>query len=42
MRRENLPKVLNYLGVLVGLAGILTVVPAFGVLVDVFGLGHTV
>ena len=38
----KLPKVLNYIGVLVGLAGILTVVPAFNVLMDVFGLGQIV
>ena len=42
LRASNLPKVLNYLGVLVGLAGILTVVPAFDVLMDVFGLGQIV
>jgi len=42
LRAGNLPKVLNYLGVLVGLAGILTVVPAFDVLMDVFGLGQIV
>jgi len=40
LRAGNLPKVLNYLGALVGLAGILTVVPAFDVLMDVFGLGQ--
>lgn len=39
---DKLPKLLNYLGVLVGLAGILTVVPTFGVLMDVFGLGQIV
>jgi len=42
LRSDKLPKVLNYLGVLVGLAGILTVVPAFYVLMDVFGLGQIV
>jgi len=42
LRAGNLPKALNYLGVLVGLAGILTVVPAFDVLMDVFGLGQIV
>ena len=42
LRGSSLPKVLNYLGVLVGLAGILTVVPAFDVLMDVFGLGQIV
>ena len=40
LRTGKLAKVLNYLGVLVGLAGILTVVPAFDVLMDVFGLGQ--
>ena len=40
LRAGKLSKVLNYLGVLVGLAGILTVVPAFDVLMDVFGLGQ--
>jgi len=40
LRTGKLPKVLNYLGVLVGLAGILTVVPAFDVLTDVFGLSQ--
>ena len=42
LRAGNLPMVLNYIGVLVGLAGILTVVPAFDVLMDVFGLGQIV
>jgi len=42
LRGGSLPKVLNYIGVLVGLAGILTVVPAFDVLMDVFGLGQIV
>ena len=42
LRAGKLPKVLNSLGVLVGLAGILTVVPAFDVLMDVFGLGQIV
>ena len=42
LRSGKLPKVLNYLGVLVGLAGILTVVPAFELLMDVFGLGQIV
>ena len=42
LRAGSLPKVLNYLGVLVGLAGILTVVPAFDVLMDVFGLSQIV
>ncbi len=42
LRAGKLPKVVNYLGVLVGLAGILTVVPAFYVLMDVFGVGQIV
>ena len=42
LRAGNLPMMLNYIGVLVGLAGILTVVPAFDVLMDVFGLGQIV
>jgi len=42
LRAGKLPKVLNSIGVLVGLAGILTVVPAFDVLMDVFGLGQIV
>jgi len=42
LRAGKLPKVLNSLGVLVGLAGILTVVPAFDLLMDVFGLGQIV
>jgi prepilin signal peptidase PulO-like enzyme (type II secretory pathway) len=42
LRSDKLPKVLNYLGVLVGLAGILTVVPAFELLMVVFGLGQIV
>ncbi len=42
LRGGSLPTVLNYLGVLVGLAGILTVVPAFDVLMDVFGLSQIV
>ena len=42
LRSGKLPKLLNYLGALVGLAGILTVVPDFDVLMDVFGLGQIV
>ena len=42
LRAGKLPKVLNFLGVLVGLAGILTVVPAFDLLMGVFGLGQIV
>lgn len=36
------PAALNYLGVVIGLAGILTVVPTFDILMDVFGLGQIV
>ena len=42
LRTSKLPKALNYLGVLVGLAGILTVAPNLDVLMDVFGLGQIV
>ena len=42
LRAGKLSKVLNSLGVLVGLVGILTVVPAFDLLMDVFGLGQIV
>jgi hypothetical protein len=35
----RLPRALNYLGVVVGVAGVLTVVPALDVLVTVFELG---
>ena len=42
LRANKLPKVLNYIGVMVGLAGILTVIPNLDVLMDVFGLGQIV
>ena len=42
IRSGLLPRVLNYIGVLVGLAGVLTVIPSFGSLTDVFGLGQIV
>ena len=42
LRGGGLPRPLNYLGVAVGLAGILTVLPALGVLKDVFGLTQIV
>lgn len=42
LRAGELPKGLNYIGVLVGLAGILTAVPTLNVLMDVFGLGQIV
>ncbi|MFK8017880.1 MAG: hypothetical protein AB8G17_20835 [Gammaproteobacteria bacterium] len=38
----GLPKGLNIVGLLVGLAGILTVVPTFSVFMDIFGLGQIV
>ncbi len=42
-RTGGLPKMLNYLGLLVGIAGILTVVPPLAdVLTSVFGLGFIV
>lgn len=40
LRSGALPKAVNYLGLFVGLVGILTVVPAFHALVDVFGLSQ--
>ena len=42
LRAGGLPRVLNYLGVVIGAAGILTVVPALDVLGAVFGLGFIV
>jgi hypothetical protein len=39
LRAGELPRALNYLGLAVGVAGILTVVPALEVLVTVFELG---
>lgn len=43
LRTAGLPKVLNYLGLLVGVAGIVTLVPALGELGGmVFGLGQIV
>lgn len=42
LRCRALPRALNYLGVLVGLAGILSVVPALGALVELFGLSQIV
>ncbi len=42
LRAGGLPKALNSLGVVIGAAGRLTVVPALDVLVFVFGLGGIV
>ena len=42
LRAGELPRALNYLGVAIGVAGILTVVPALDVLVTVFELGQFV
>ena len=42
LRTGGLPKALNYLGVVIAVAGILTVVPALDVLTDVFGLSQIV
>ncbi len=42
LRAGGLPRALNYLGVVIGVAGILTVVPALDVLGAVFGLGFIV
>jgi hypothetical protein len=39
LRAGGLPRVLNYLGVVIGVAGLLTVVPALAALGPVFGLG---
>jgi len=42
LRTGGFPRALNYLGVVIGVAGILTVVPALDVLGIVFGLGFIV
>ncbi len=42
LRTGGLPRTLNYLGVVIGVAGLLTVVPALDVLGAVFGLGFIV
>ncbi len=42
LRTGGLPKALNYLGVLIAMVGILTVVPALHALTDVFGLSQIV
>ncbi len=40
LKMSEFPAVLNYLGIVIGLAGILTVVPGLEVLTAVFGLGQ--
>ena len=40
LRQGQFPKILNYLGLVVGVAGILTIVPALEDLTAVFGLGQ--
>jgi len=42
LRGGGLPKALNYLGVVVGIAGLLTIVPALEMLALIFGLGQIV
>ena len=42
LRTGGLPRVLNYLGVVVGVAGILSILPGLGILVGVFALGQIV
>lgn len=42
LRSGGLPKALNVLGVLVGVLGIITIIPALNMLVAVFGLGQIV
>jgi hypothetical protein len=42
LRAGGLPRALNYLGVVISVAGLLTVVPALDVLLFVFGLGGLV
>jgi len=42
LRSGGLPRALNYLGVVMGLAGLITVLPALGELGAIFGLGSIV
>jgi hypothetical protein len=42
LRAGGLPRALNYLGVVIGVAGILSAVPPLGGLTDVFGLSQIV
>ena len=39
LRAGGLPKALNYLGIVVSVAGLATIIPALGELGSVFGLG---
>ena len=40
LKNNELPKLLNYLGLLVGVTGVITVLPALGYLGAIFGLGQ--
>ena len=42
MRTGQMPKVLAWLGIALGLVGIATIVPSLGDLVDIFGLGQII
>ena len=42
LRRQQLPTPLNWLGILIGLTGVLTIAPPLGELAAVFGLGQIV
>jgi hypothetical protein len=42
LRGGEFPKAMNYLGIVIGLAGLLTVVPALEMMALIFGLGQIV
>lgn len=42
LRTKDLPKALNILGLIVGVVGIITIIPAMNSLVGVFGLGQII
>ena len=42
LQTGGLSKALNYLGVVIGVAGILSAIPALGMLTDIFGLTQIV
>ena len=42
LRFEGLPRMLNHLGFVIGIAGVLTVIPVFGELGAVFGIGQVI